>query len=124
MYSLFIKMFVQSDKKNEWYWLKQWQYEIIKMRPNYNFTNNDIKTNRFNSGRGQTIIKHSGFTYVLYYKCSNHQGYDIPILLNLNTCKSRIMYDSEDKKHKGAINDAYTAMIFRQLIINKNIPNI
>lgn len=94
------------------------------MSPNFHFTNNDIKTNRFNGERGQTIIKHYGFTYVLYYKCGDYQGYDIPILLNLNTGKSRVIHGSEEKKHKGAINDSYTARMFNTLIINKNIPNI
>ena len=117
-------MFIQGNKKNEWLWQQQWQYNLIKMKPNYNFTNNDIKTNRFNSERKQTIIKYNGFTYVLYYKYGDYQRYDIPILLNLNTGESRVINNSEETKHKGAINDAYTARMFRQLIINKNIPNI
>ena len=69
---------------------------LDNIRPNFYFTDilgaDDIQTDRIYSDRGQTIVKHNSFTYVLYYKYGDHQGYDIPILLN--TGKSRRIHGS------------------------------
>jgi hypothetical protein len=95
-------MFIQGDKKNEFLPILDWQSKLMNIRPNFYFT--DIHIDRIYSDRGQTIVKYNNFTYVLYYKYGDHQGYDIPILLNLNTGKSRCIYGSNDIniKHNGA----------------------
>lgn len=76
-----------------------------------------VQTDRINSNRGQTIVKHNSFTYVLYYK------YDIPILLNLNTGKSRRIYGSNDIniKHNGARTDHKLAKLISEKF---EIPNL
>lgn len=113
-------MYIQGDKPNEWLSGLDWQDKLINFKPNFYFTN--IETDRFNDNRGQIIVKHNNFTYVLYYKYGDHQGYDIPILLNLNTGKSRIIGTFE--KHQGAIIDLITAKQFNELMSEKEILNI
>jgi hypothetical protein len=117
-------MFVQSDKKNEWYCIIQKQYNHYNMDTNINLREKTIDFNRLNIDRGATIAEYNNFTYVLYYKYGNQQGHDIPILLNLNTGKSRRIHDSDNKKHNGAITDNKTAQIFKDKIYGMNIPKI
>jgi hypothetical protein len=113
-------MYVQGDKPNEWMSALDWQDKLINFRPNFSFTN--IQTDRFNGDRGQIIIKHNDFTYALYYKYGDYQGYDIPILLNLDTGKSRVI--DTFKNHNGAKYDRTTAKQFNELISGKQILNI
>jgi hypothetical protein len=113
-------MYIQGDNPNEWMSALDWQDKLINFRPNFCFTN--IETDRFNGDRGQIIIKHNNFTYALYYKYSDHQGYDIPILLNLDTGKSRLVDTFQN--HSGARYDRKTAQQFNKLISGKEIPNI
>jgi hypothetical protein len=115
-------MFIQGDEINEWLPALAWQTKLMNTSPNYYFTN--IKTDglhRIHCDRGQTIIKHNNFTYVLYYKYGNYQGYDIPIILNLNTGTSRLIYASKDKKHYGARIDKTLAKIFNELILGRTV---
>ena len=99
-------MFIQGDNKNEFLPILDWQRKLMDIRPNFYFTDiltaDDIQIDRIYSDRGQTIVKHNNFIYVLYYKYGDHQGYDIPILLNLNTGKSRCIYSSNNINHNGA----------------------
>ena len=105
-------MFIQGDNKNEFLPILDWQIKLMNIRPNFYFTDiltaeappgaDDIQIDRIYSDRGQTIVKYNNFTYVLYYKYGDHQGYDIPILLNLNTGKSRCIYSSNNINHNGA----------------------
>ena len=105
-------MFIQGDNKNEFLPILDWQIKLMNIRPNFYFTDiltaeappgaDDIQIDRIYSDRGQTIVKYNNFTYVLYYKYGDHQGYDIPILLNLNTGKSRCIYSSNNVEHNGA----------------------
>jgi hypothetical protein len=93
-------MFIQGDKQNEFFPILEWQKKLMDIKPNFYFT--DIEIDRIYNDRGQTIVKYNNFTYVLYYKYGDHQGYDIPILLNLNTGKSRCIYSSNNINHNGA----------------------
>lgn len=113
-------MFIQSDKPNEWWIALEWQNKLINMAPNFYLT--DIQIDQFYGDRGQTIVNHDDFTYVLYYKYGDYQGYDIPILLNLNTGKSRLV--DTVKNHNGAIIDTETSEQFLKLLCEKEIPDI
>ena len=112
-------MFIQGDKQNEWLPVLDWQSKLMNIRPNFYFT--DIQTDRIYSDRGQTIVKYNSFTYVLYYKYGDHQGYDIPILLNLNTGKSRRIHGSNDINHNGARIDHKLAKLISEKF---EIPNL
>lgn len=135
-------MFIQGDKKNEFLPILDWQRKLMDIRPNFYFTDiltaeaarqyqledaeappgaDDIQIDRIYCDRGQTIVKYNNFIYVLYYKYGDHQGYDIPILLNLNTGKSRCIYSSNNINHNGARIDHKLA----KLISDKfEIPNL
>jgi hypothetical protein len=119
-------MFVQSGITNEWWCITEKQYTHYKMSwsPNINLVNNAINFNGLNIDRGATVAKYNKFTYVLYYKYGDQQGHDIPILLNLDTGKSRRIHDSDNKNHNGARTDIKTAQIFKDKIYGMNIPRI
>ena len=117
-------MFVQSDITNEWWCITQKQYNHYKMRANINLLKEAINFNGLNTDRGATVAEYNNFTYVLYYKYGDQQGHDIPILLNLNTGKSRRIHDSDNKNHNGARTDINTAQIFKDKIYGMNIPRI
>jgi hypothetical protein len=93
-------------QKNEFLLILEWQGKLIDIRPNFYFT--EIQIDRIYSDRGQTIVKYNNFTYVLYYK------YDIPILLNLNTGKSRCIYGSNNINHNGVRIDHKLAKIISE----------
>jgi hypothetical protein len=117
-------MFVQSDIKNKWWCITQTQYNHYKMIPNINLVKEGINFNGLNIYRGATVVKYNNFTIVLYYKYGDQQGHDIPILLNLDTGKSRRIHDSDNKNHKGARTDIKIAQIFKDKILSMNIPRI
>ena len=116
-------MFVQGNKKYEWFGFNDKQYKHYSMTTNIELKKEDNSFKHLNIDRGATIAKYNNFTYVLYYKYGNQQGHDIPILLNLNTGKSRRIHDIQIA-HNGAITDTKTAQFFKDKISGMNIPNI
>ena len=94
------------------------------MDTNINLVKNAINFHGLNIERGATLAKYNKFTYVLYYKYGDQQGHDIPILLNLDTGKSRRIHDSDNQSHNGARTDKKIAQIFKDKIYGMNIPSI
>ena len=114
---------IQGDKRNEWFNALDWQIKILDMDSNFNISSLLSTIDRLNIDRCGTKIKHGKFTYVLYYVCGDVQGYDIPILLNLDTGKSRLMCCSTMRKHKGARTTIRIAEELKNIQV-RNIPNI
>ena len=126
-------MFVQSYKKDVWERFETGLIEILYISPNINLREIGIHFHKLNIDKDARIAKFNNNTYVLYYKVtkkkykfskkSNTPISDIPILLNLDTGESRIIFDIQIK-HKGAIIDIKTAQIFNSQTFGMNIPNI
>lgn len=126
-------MFIQGNKKDVWERFETGLIKILYVSPNINLREIGIRFHRLNIDKDATIAKYNNNTYVLYYKLtkkeykfskkSNTPISDIPILLNLDTGESRIIFDIQIK-HKGAIIDIKTAQIFNSQTFGMNIPNV
>jgi hypothetical protein len=114
-------MFVQGNQKDEWERLETGLMKILSISPNIDL--GDIYLKKVCNYKKATIAKYKECTYVLYYKVTKKKYKNIPILLNLDTGESRIIFDIQIK-HKGAIIDTKAAHIFNSLTFGMNIPNI